>query len=99
MITDPSCTTCEDYVGPERDVYANGGRIEMRGWRLSSIKARRDPGPPRIVDVAMVMFGGFTVPSEGAEAVRYGLSRSIMEFHVETNSEGNSVVTLLGFVS
>lgn len=94
-----SCNVCADFLQPMRDIYADGGRFETKPWRISSIKAGANGRPPNEVSVAVVIPGGKTYPSSGAEPVSYETEKRILIFRVGADAGGTSGIKSFEFLS
>lgn len=94
----PDCETCENLLAPIREVYANGGHFETKGWRVVAAKETK-PGDSRSVVSAGLRYGaGTTVPSAGAEPVSYSVERHIARFTL-TKAEAVWLVASIVYLS
>lgn len=96
-LADPSCKGCNDFVEPIERVYASGGSFDTAGWTVDSAKQASPTGGQPIVNAAVTISGGRTVPSKGADPVIYGEQKRIMQFRLVL-VDGALLVGFVGFI-
>jgi hypothetical protein len=92
------CRSCENSLGPIRDVYANGGHYETNGWRVASSEVTRETANSAAIATGLVYEAGTTVPAAGAEPVSYEVERHIAEFRL-SRFDGQWLVAFIGYLS
>jgi hypothetical protein len=97
-LSDSACKSCVGVLDSIEDVYDAGGRFETKGWVLKSSKIRKSDGEAAVVDTAIVIRGGTTFPSAGAQPVQYEVERSIVVFRLRHGEDGWRV-SFIGFLS
>jgi len=94
----PNCGSCENSLGPIRDVYANGGHYETKGWRVASSEVTRETANSATIATGLVYEAGTTVPAAGGEPVSYDVERHIAEFQL-SRIGGLWLVAFIGYLS
>lgn len=93
-----NCETCDNSLGPIRQVYADGGHYETEGWRVPSAKAVDVSSDAARVTAGLVYEPGATVPEAGADPVTYELERHIAEFRL-VRVDGQWLISFIGYLS
>jgi hypothetical protein len=88
------CRSCRELTAPIADVYAAGGRFETAGWTIKSLKQKPDSTPAQ-VDTALIFAPGTTVPSAGADPVKYDEEKHIVTFKLAEGDSGFQVRLVL----
>ena len=94
----PGCESCENSLGPIRDVYAGGGHYETEGWRVASSDVTGETVDSATIATGLVYAAGTTVPAAGAEPVSYEVERHIAEFRL-SRLDGQWLVAFIGYLS
>ncbi|MDF1602764.1 DUF6318 family protein [Nocardioides sp. YIM 152315] len=72
------CRTCENSISPIEKVYEDGGEYDTEGWIVDSSIVKERSETRAKVSAAVTYAAGETVPSAGADPVRYDVERHIM---------------------
>jgi hypothetical protein len=77
----PTCRSCEELNKVIRQIYEAGGSFSTSGWTISSSEESVQDGSAE-VNAAIVVAGGQTLASSGAEPVSYGEEKHIVTFRL-----------------
>jgi hypothetical protein len=61
------CDSCEAIAGNIDDIYAEGGRIESKGWRVDSLRYLGKQRGNRVVSVGAYLEAETVVQADGSE--------------------------------
>jgi hypothetical protein len=91
------CRGCGDFVRAITDVYNRGGYYRGGNSRLVGAQEKGPATGPVTIHAAVVTAAGVTVERRGANALRYGEDRAIMDFRVVLHA-GTWLIDYIGFV-
>lgn len=91
------CSSCAEQVKGIKRVYDAGGSFKTRGWRVQAASVESESATRARISTALVLAGGTTIPSEGAEPIQYQQEKRIALFDLGRRN-GQWLLTLIGFV-
>lgn len=97
-LSDPQCSSCADLIDPIEETYAAGGHYETKGWRVVHPKVTDEQDTKVQVVAGLVLAGGRTFHSSGADPVVYPPEKRIGIFKL-AKSNDQWLVILIGFAS
>jgi hypothetical protein len=91
----PSCSTCQAITDRIEAVYADGGHLEGKGWRILSLSylAGQQPESP-LVAAGIEIAPQTSVASPGATPSKSPESRGHLDFTLNRNPRGWTVMRL-----
>lgn len=87
-LSSASCDTCDELIRPIDKVYDNGGHYETQGWKIAGAKVESQTPDRAKVNVGLSYAPGTTVPSAGADPVRYDEEKHIATFRLRNTGDG-----------
>jgi hypothetical protein len=97
LSADP-CNTCDQFIDPIAQVYADGGSFRGGAWTIAAVKARPGGRSRTVVDVGIDIDGGTTQETSDSEPVEYVADKRIMQFRLVPVG-GGWAISFIGFVS
>jgi hypothetical protein len=94
----PACQSCQHAIDPIRQVYANGGHFDTKGWVVVASRLKSRSGPAATVSAGIKYLAGETVPAADADPVVYLVERHIVIVKL-SRIDGRWLVRFIGYLS
>lgn len=87
LLSARDCKSCRDLLSPIESLYADGGRVETRGWIVEKLRKRPDFGRSGQLLAAVKFSPGKTFTTSSAKPTTFAAENHIMQFGVIRESD------------